>query len=145
MKLANWTPFSHTDEIFNRLRGEFFRPSGLKLLGSDFEWQPTADISETKKEYLIKLDLPEVDKEDVDVSVTDGVLTIKGERRLEKESDDEQQHRIESFYGTFSRSFTLPDNIELDAIKATNRRGVLKIHLPKSKESKPESVEIQVQ
>jgi HSP20 family protein len=94
---------------------------------------------------LIKLDLPEVDKEDVDVSVTDGVLTIKGERRLEKESDDEQQHRIESFYGTFSRSFTLPDNIELDAIKATNRRGVLKIHLPKSKESKPESVEIQVQ
>lgn len=145
MKLVNWTPFSHTDDIFNRLREEFLRPSGLKLLGSDFEWQPTADISETKKEYVIKLDLPEVDKEDVDVSVTDGVLTIKGERRQEKESDDEQRHRVESFYGTFTRSFSLPDNIELNGIKATNRRGVLKIHLPKSKETKPESVEIKVQ
>jgi HSP20 family protein len=99
------------------------------------EWSPSADISETKKEYLVKAELPDVDKADIHVSVHEGTLTIEGERKHRTEENDETYHRVESTYGTFSRSFALPDNIDESNIKADNKNRVLRVHLPKTKEA----------
>jgi HSP20 family protein len=107
---------------------------GRPRLGSGeyFEWSPTADISETDKEYLIRAALPAVKKEDVEVTYEDGVLTLSGERRKEEQQKDEKFHRVESYYGNFLRSFALPDAIDEEAIKAESKDGVLTIHVPKS-------------
>ena len=145
MNLINWIPFGETDDLYDRLIGNVFRPSGLKVLGADIQWRPAADIFETEKEYSIKLDLPDVKKKDVDVSVSDDILTIKGERRMQKETEDEKQHRRESYYGSFSRSFTLPENVDVKRVKATSKDGVLRIVLPKTKEKRAEPLEIDVQ
>lgn len=145
MNLINWTPFGETDDVYDRFFSNAFRPSSLRLLGADVQWRPAADIFETEKEYTIKLDLPEVKKKDVDISVSDDILTIKGERRMQKETEDEKQHRRESYYGSFSRSFSLPENIDEKRIKATSKDGVLRIALPKTKEKRAEPIEINVQ
>ncbi len=145
MNLINWTPFGETDDVYDRFFSNAFRPSSLRLLGADVQWRPAADIFETEKEYSIKLDLPEVKKKDVDVRVSDDILTIKGERRMQKETEDEKQHRRESYYGSFSRSFSLPENIDEKRIKAPSKDGVLRIVLPKTKEKRAEPIEINVQ
>ena len=145
MNLINWTPLGETDDLYDRLISNVVRPSGLRLLGADIQWRPAADIFETEKEYSIKLDLPEVKKKDVDVRVSDDILTIKGERRMQKETEDEKQHRRESYYGSFSRSFTLPENVDVKRVKATSKDGVLRIVLPKTKEKRAEPLEIDVQ
>ena len=145
MNLINWTPLGETDDLYDRLISNVVRPSGLRLLGADIQWRPAADIFETEKEYSIKLDLPEVKKKDVDVKVSDDILTIKGERRMQKETEDEKQHRRESYYGSFSRSFTLPENVDVKRVKATSKDGVLRIVLPKTKEKRAEPLEIDVQ
>ena len=107
-------------------------------------WKPVADISETDSEYVIKADLPEVSKEDVKVTVDENVITISGERRKEAEHKDEKVHRVESFYGQFSRSFRLPDDADIDGIKAESRNGVLKVRVPKTPAAKPRTVEVRV-
>lgn len=145
MNLINWTPFGETDDLYERLITNVFRPSGLRLLGAETQWRPAADIFETEKEYSIKLDLPEVKKKDVDVSVSDDILTIKGERRMQKSTEDEKQHRRESYYGSFSRSFTLPENVDVKRVKATSKDGVLRIVLPKTREKRAEPLEIDIQ
>jgi HSP20 family protein len=127
---------------------EFFRPY-LPMMGrvrrnAEETWSPTSNISETDKEYLIKAELPEVKKEDVKVELADGVITISGERKHEKESKDENVLRVESFYGTFSRSFSLPDNVDANAIKAECKDGVLRVHVPKKEPSKPKAIAIDV-
>lgn len=108
------------------------------------EWTPLVDITEDEKEYLIKAELPEVKKEDVKVTVEDGVLTITGERKFEKEEKDKKYHRIERAYGSFMRSFTLPDTAAGDKVSAEFKDGVLKVHLPKSPEAKPKSIDVKV-
>ena len=146
MTLVSWSPFREFEDVFNRYNRSF----GRRLLPSEegqevaAEWRPLANISETDSEYLIKAELPEVDKEDVEVTVNDGVITIKGERRLEAKSDDEKQHRIESFYGSFSRSFSLPADVDESGIYAESKNGVLKVHLPKTEVQQPKSIEIKV-
>jgi HSP20 family protein len=100
------------------------------------EWSPSVDISETDQEYLIRASLPAVRKEDVNVTVEDGMLTVSGERRQREEQKDERFHKIESFYGSFygsfSRSFSLPEGIDASAIRADSKDGVLTIHVPKT-------------
>jgi HSP20 family protein len=145
MNLVSWTPFGDTDDLYERLIGRPFSPKGLSLLGSDVQWRPVANVAETAKEYTIKVDLPEVSKKDIDVSVRDGILTIKGERRMEKESEGEKQHRRETFYGTFSRSFTLPEDVDQSKIEAECKDGVLRVELPKTEKAQPRPVEIKVQ
>jgi HSP20 family protein len=110
-----------------------------------FDWRPSVDISETKKDYLIKAELPEVEREDVHVSVENGLLTISGERNYEKEEDTETQHRVESMYGRFSRSFTLPTDADDMNISAKSKNGILKVRIPKIKETVAEPVEIAVE
>lgn len=106
--------------------------------GDEAKWRPVADISETDTEYLIKAELPEVQKEDVKVTFEQGMLTLSGERRQEKKREAENEIRIESFYGTFSRSFALPDNVDAKGIRAESKDGVLKVRIPKTTPSKPE-------
>ena len=147
MSLVKWDPFREMEDFFGRYRvpGGVFPANRLELSSADVEWRPAADITENDKEYLIKADLPEVKREDVNVALDDGVLTITGERRLEKSSEDEKQHRIEAFYGSFSRSFRVPDDVDLSAISANTKDGVLRVRLPKVKKvEKPAPTRIDV-
>ena len=108
------------------------------------EWTPLVDVVEDDKEYLIKAELPEVKKENVKVTIENGVLTITGERKFEKEEENKKYHRIERAYGSFMRSFTLPQDAAGDKVNAEFKDGVLKVHLPKSAEAKPKSIDVKV-
>ncbi|UCG71858.1 MAG: Hsp20/alpha crystallin family protein [Chromatiales bacterium] len=144
MSLVTWNPFRELDDMLSR----YGRAGGRDLLSAEgraiSEWRPAADIAETDKAYIIKAELPEVSREDVEVSVHDGVITIKGERRYEKTDDTEKQHRIESFYGQFSRSFCLPPDVDQGGISAESKDGVLKVYLPKVEAEQPKSIEVKV-
>lgn len=142
MDLIRWSPLKDLDDFFNQYNKGYFPQSSL--LGESATWRPAASIVENEKEYLIKADLPGVEKEDIDVNVEHGVLTISGERRVEKSSDEEKQHRRESFYGSFTRSFSLPDDVNEGEINAETKGGVLRVHLPKTKVGKKSSVSIKV-
>ena len=143
MSLVRWEPFEGMDMLFNRIPlFGFGRPRPGS--GEYFDWSPTADISETDKEYLIRAALPAVKKEDVKVTYENGVLTLSGERRQE-EQKDEKFHRIESYYGNFLRSFALPDAIDEEAIRAESREGVLTIHVPKAKVEAKKLTTIKIQ
>lgn len=124
--------------------GAAYRGAPRRRRAGDVTWTPTANITETGKEYLIKAELPEVKKEDVEITLADGVLTISGERKLEKEDKDANDIRIESFYGTFSRSFALPSNVDPKGITAESKDGVLRVHVPKTQASQPQSIPIEV-
>jgi HSP20 family protein len=108
------------------------------------DWTPTVDISETDREYLIKMELPEVRKEDVKVTVEDGVLTIQGERRQEREEKGKKFHRVERSYGTFMRGFTVPDDVDEAKVGAEFKEGMLLLRLPKSEKAKPKAIEVKV-
>ncbi len=148
MQLTTWRPFQDMEGFFRRYSPHFDTRS-IALFDNEnhnvAEWSPSADISETKKEYLVKAELPDIDKPDIHVSVHEGTLTIEGERKHHKEEEDETYHRVESFYGRFSRSFTLPGNANESMIKADYKNGVLRVHVPKTKElPKEKSAEIRV-
>lgn len=148
MTLIRWEPFRELDDIFARYTPFMGRVPGHRVAtGTEADaraWTPAANISETATEYLIKAELPEVSKEDVKVTVDEGVITISGERRNVLEHEDEKIHRIESFYGTFSRSFRLPEDADVAAIHAESRNGVLKVRVPKQPASRARTVEVQV-
>jgi len=147
MNITRWEPFGNIDELFARMGPPAFGrwPRLLEADGKAIEWAPTTDISETEKEYLVKAELPGVEREDVNVTVERGVLTIKGERRQEKEEKGEKQHRIERMYGTFFRSFSLPENAAAGDIRAESKDGVLFVHIPKVKIEKAKAVQIKVE
>lgn len=147
--LVRWDPFNELDRMdrtFNRMMRRAF--SGVPrsaLEGESLEWSPSANISETDKEYLIRAELPAVRKEDVKVTVDGGMITIEGERKQQKEDKAEKYHRIESVYGSFSRSFALPEDINADAIRCEDKDGVLTVHIPKSEPRKTKPKQITVQ
>ena len=149
--LVQWNrsdPFRELEEIgqrFNRLFG------GLPTIGEGrreamtvADWVPSVDITEDNKEYLIKAEIPEVNKDDARVTVQEGVLTIQGQRRQEKEEKDKRFHRIERAYGTFVRSFSLPENVAEENVRAEFKDGMLWVHLPKTEKAKPKSIEVKV-
>ena len=107
-------------------------------------WTPAVDIFESDNEYVIKLELPEVNRDDVKVNLDDQTLTISGERRIENEDRREGYHRIERSYGQFYRSFTLPPNVNVEAINAQFKDGVLRLMLPKREQAKPKHIEVKV-
>jgi HSP20 family protein len=108
------------------------------------EWSPLVDISEDDKEYRIKAELPDVAKEDVKVTAEEGTLTITGERKFEKEEKGRKYHRVERAYGTFGRSFSLPDDATPGKVSAEFKDGVLTVHLVKDEKAKPQQVEVKV-
>lgn len=144
MNITRWEPFRELESML-RDYPSFFGRALSRRNGDEFgNWRPLADITETDKEFLIKAELPEVKKEDVKITLEDGVITISGERKKETELKNANEIRIESFYGSFSRSFALPDNIDTKAISAESKDGVLKVHVPKTTAPKPEAQKIEV-
>lgn len=137
MNIIRWEPFREVEDMLRQYSPLFSRAT-RRFEADDSKWRPVADISETQTEYLIKAELPEVKKEDVKVTFEQGLLTIAGERRQEKQQKDENELRVESFYGSFSRSFSLPDNVDPRGIRAESKDGVLKVRIPKTTPSKPE-------
>jgi len=145
MSLVRWDPFADMDTLFNRLMPSgFARWPQLPSNGNKLEWAPSADISETDQEYVIRASLPAVRKEDVQVTVDAGMITIKGERKQQKDDKTEKFHRVESFYGSFERSFSLPDNVNSDAIRCESKDGVLTVHIPKVEPHKAKPKQISV-
>jgi HSP20 family protein len=147
MRVIKWEPFRDVDDVFDRFFADAFRrfPRHADESRPALDWAPLADVSETEGEYLIKAELPEVRKEDVNVTVLDGVLTLSGERKQEKQADGEKLHRVERQYGAFVRRFALPENADEQAIRAESKDGVIVIHVPKHKVVQPEPRQIQVQ
>jgi len=145
--LMRWDPFRELEEMSDRLNRMFARPA-TRTNGKETivvaDWTPTVDISETDGEYQIKAEIPDVKKEDVKVTLEDGVLTIQGERKQEKEEKGKKYHRVERTYGSFVRSFSLPDLIDEEKVKAEFKDGVLNLHLPKSEKAKPKAIEVKV-
>ena len=109
-----------------------------------FDWSPRVDVAETTEEFIVKAELPEVKKEDVKVSVDGGVLQLKGERKQEKEEKDKKFHRIERSYGTFIRTFVLPENVDASKIRAEFKDGVLNVRLAKTDKNLPKSIEVKI-
>ncbi|MDH5738968.1 MAG: Hsp20/alpha crystallin family protein [Nitrospira sp.] len=148
MALVRWDPFRELEEVSDRLNRVFARPATRSSNGKETmivaDWTPSVDISETEGEYQIKTEIPDVKKEDVKVTLEDGVLTIQGERKHEKEEKGKKYHRIERSYGSFVRTFSLPDVIDDDKVKAEFKDGVLNLHLPKSEKAKPKAIEVTV-
>jgi HSP20 family protein len=152
MSIVRWEPFAGSpagefDNLINRLMPAMFgrwpsRPAGSD--GGNFKWAPSADISETDKEYLIRAELPAVKKEDVKVTVDDGMITIEGERKQQQEDKSEKMHRVESFYGRFTRSFSLPESVDQNAIRCESKEGVLTVHIPKAQTQKQQPKQIKV-
>jgi HSP20 family protein len=137
MNIVYWDPFSEL-------------ASGLRLtregdMGRKLKWTPSADISETDKEYTIRADLPAVRKEDLQVTVDEGMITIKGERKQHSEDKNEKFHRVESFYGSFERAFQLPENANADAVRCESKDGILTVHIPKTETPKHRPKQITVQ
>ena len=132
------------NDRLNKVFGGFPKPFELKepLTGVDFT--PAVDIQETENQYLVKAELPEIKKEDVKVTVENGVLTIQGERKMEKEEKGKKFHRIERSYGTFLRTFTVPLDADETKVAADFREGLLKIHIPKTEKARTKAIEVKV-
>jgi len=143
MDLIRWNPLGDLDDLFGRFprslqsRQSAYLPEGV-------DWRPAANITENDKEYTIRADLPEVRKDDIEVTVSNGILSLRGERRYQKSTEDEKEHRRETFHGTFQRSFAVPDDVDVTGIKADSKDGVLIVKLPKKAAKKPEAISIEV-
>lgn len=147
--LTRWDPFKEMDELQSKLGALFGRSplrseNGRQEAMTVAEWSPLVDITEDGKEFLIKAELPEVKKEEVKVTVDDGVISISGERKFEKEEKEKKYHRIERAYGSFLRSFTLPEGADSAKVNAEFKDGVLQVHVPKSDKAEPKTVEVKV-
>jgi HSP20 family protein len=145
--LIRWDPFKEMDDLQNRLSSLLGRApvrSGSNENVSVAAWAPLVDIIEDDKGYLIKADLPEVQKEDLKVTVENGVLNIAGERRLEKEEKDKRYHRVERAYGSFLRSFTVPDDADESRVNAEFKDGVLRVHIAKDEKVRPKSINVKI-
>lgn len=132
----------HTD--MGRVFGDLFESQKQSTKAEETSWTPSVDISETDTGFDIRAELPGVLDNDVNVSVTDNLLTIRGEKRQEEKSEKENMHRVERVYGSFHRSFTLPRNVETTNIKAGFKDGVLILNIPKVEEAKPTEIPIEV-
>lgn len=143
MDLMRWSPLRDLDDLFN-LRSRALESAFPSVSADGVKWRPAADIVENDSEFTIRADLPAVTRNDISVTVDGGVLTISGERRYEKSSDGEREHRRETFYGSFSRSFSLPEGTDESAIRAESKDGVLIVHIPKVKAPAKTPVSIEV-
>jgi HSP20 family protein len=148
MSIVRWDPFRELEDVNSRLNRLFNRSALTREEGKEamlaFDWAPSVDITESNEEFLIKAELPGVNKDDVKVDIENGVLRIQGERKQEKEEKGKKFHRVERSYGSFLRTFALPTNIEETKLQAQYKDGVLVVHLPKSAAAKPKTVEVKV-
>jgi len=143
MNLIRFSPRSFTPwfDDFDRFFENGLRPSSREPHSG--VWTPGVDIVENEKEIILRADLPGVDEKDIDVQVEEGTLTLKAERKFEKETKEGDYHRVERAYGSFHRSFSLPENVDADGVAATYKKGVLAVTLPKV-ETKAKVKKVQV-
>jgi HSP20 family protein len=143
-EMAPFRDFERMRRDMDRLWDSFFERGTLR--GEEAgEWLPSLDVAETKNEIVVKAEVPGLEPKDIDISVSDGLLTIKGEKKQEREEKEENYHLVERSYGTFTRSIRLPNEVQSDKINASYKNGVLKVVLPKSEEAKKKEVKIKVQ
>ncbi len=149
MTLVRWNPFSELERI-QREVNRLFDDTALRRMSPEGEepiasaWIPPVDIAEDKDRITVSVDLPGLDRDDVKVAIEDNRLTISGERKFEKKSEDREWSRVERAYGAFTRTFTLPNIIDTDHVEATMDRGVLTVVLPKREEAKPKQIDVRV-
>ena len=142
--LNRFEPFrgtTTTHEQLNRMFGEGFNRQEESNLTT---WAPAVDIMETEHELVVKADLPDVDPKDLDIRVENNILTIRGERKFEKQVNEGNYLRVERAYGSFARSFSLSNTVNTEAIKADYQNGVLTLHIPKREEAKPKQIKVNV-
>jgi HSP20 family protein len=142
--LNRWEPFRNAatlHEQLNRVFGEGFNRHEESNLTT---WAPAVDIVETEHELVVNADLPDVDSKDLDIRVENNILTIRGERKFEKQVNEGNYLRVERAYGAFARSFSLANTVNSEAIKADYQNGVLTLHIPKREEAKPKQIKVNV-
>ena len=148
MSIIRWEPFRDlvsTQDRFNQLFNDTFaRAFGDQQEASPRAWVPLVDIYETGDSLVLKAELPGINPDDVEIRVEDNTLYLKGERKFEKDVKEENLHRVERSYGTFTRSFALPNSIDADKVKAEYQNGILTLTMPKREEAKPRSIKIDV-
>ena len=141
MSIVAWDPFRDIDQMFNRYSRSTSADSGKSATAG---WTPLVDIYEADEKFLVRAELPGVDKEGVSVSIDENLLTIKGKKHFVEAKDGEKWKRVETQYGEFSRSFTLPDNIDADKVSAAYKDGVLELSVPKIEPEKPKLIDVKV-
>ena len=145
MSLTRWEPMRNFENLFDR----YSRSLGMPLMGeldslTTSDWLPRVDISENDKELVIDVEIPDVKRDDVKVSVEDGILTIQGDKKQEREESGRKFFRSERYYGKFLRSFSLPDNVDEKKIHASFKNGMLNLSIPKTGEPKHKAIEIKL-
>ena len=148
MNIVRWDPFRDFEDMSARLARFFNQPSLRRAVDDDgaffADWAPAVDVQETDKEYIVKADLPDVRKEDVKVGIENGVLTLEGERKQEKEEKNKRFHRVERVYGKFVRRLALPMEIDAQKVAAEFKDGVLNVKMPKTESAKPRAIDVKV-
>ena len=146
MNVVQYAPFRGLSTLHDQVN-RLFNESIVRGQGEESgitTWAPAVDIYETPNELVVKADLPEVEEKDIDIRVENNLLTIRGERKFEKSVSEDNYLRVERTYGSFSRSFSLPNTVNAEAIHAEYKNGVLTVNLPKREESKPRQVKVSV-
>ncbi len=138
MNIATWDPFREFSQYVDR----YARASDDERTSK--AWSPSVDINESDTQYVVSAELPGVEKDDVTVSIDKNVLTIKGEKRLTKKEEGEKWHRVESTYGEFTRSFTLPEEVDTDKVEANYKDGVLALTIPKAEKVQPKLIDVKI-
>ena len=142
--LTRWDPFRELARVQEEMNRAFGEERQLFRAGESVGWTPACDIYEDGDEIVVRAELAGVEPKDVDIRFENGVLTLKGERKLELEEKRENYHRVELSYGTFTRAFSMPATIDAEKIRAESKHGVLLVHLPKKSEAKPKSIQVKV-
>ena len=139
--LSIWNPIHEMDELFHNRLASVLGGEGLQSAA----WSPVVDIEESAEAYTIRAELPGLSKEKVKVTVENGALTLSGERDLERRVETKTFHRVERSHGTFTRSFTLPDDVDSESVAANFKDGLLEIQIAKREEALPKSIEVRVE
>ncbi|QER41970.1 Hsp20/alpha crystallin family protein [Thermodesulfobacterium sp. TA1] len=140
-----WRPLQELKKEMDRIWQDFFGKEVIPERWEGISWVPAVDISETEDNVIVKVDVPGVNPEDMEISIVDNVLLIKGEKKKEEEEKKENFYRVERFYGSFMRSIPIPCEVDVEKIEATYKDGVLKIVLPKKPEEKKKVIKINVE
>lgn len=140
-ELGTWSPVSNLRDHLNRLFDLSFPSRAAESFG---DWAPALDAYEDKDKYVVSIELPGLKKEDINVTVHDGVLTVAGERKSERNAKEGTLHRTERYYGRFTRSVTLPTAVQADKVSAAYKDGVLTVEVPKAEEAKPKQIEVKI-
>jgi HSP20 family protein len=145
--LTRWEPFREfatLQDRMNRLFRESYNDAGAEQSLTSSSFAPAVDVYEDEHQVTLKIEVPGIDEKDIDVRVENNTLTVQGERKIEREEKEENYRRVERQYGSFTRTFTLPQTVESEKVSATYDKGILKISLPKKAEAKPKQIKVNI-